>query len=147
QPAFGLRDTPGPTGLKEVTASGTSSFATDVVAGFAPYLFNDFIDGGVSVARPPAVAVGFPYVGARIVGIQNSSVTALTSFFFAASLDLKPSISIALAYVLRRTTELPAGYAVGSPYSGTELATVSGWGHGVAVIVNLTPEFFRIGGG
>ncbi len=132
----------------EIIAKSDSRFEFEFVAGYAPFIF-DMIRGkkgrryhNTSLRER---SLGFaPYIG---LGVINVARAADVEFFRSVHLGLEwepmPNFSIAITAVGRRVTRLQDGLHVGSPIAGSDVPTRERIAWGAAIVLNLTPEFFR----
>lgn len=124
----------------EVVATSRGGVDVELVVGFAPFLR----PGG----RPATGCVRIercfaPYVGVGIIAPRASGVDVLTSVHAGLEWEPVKTFSIAGTAAVRRVTRLADGVAVGSPTVGAP-PTTEGWGVGVGVVLNVSPEFFKV---
>ena len=138
----------GGSAVSEVVATANRDMNMEVVLGFAPYL--DGIFSGKLHGRNygSGFDIGLaPFVGIGIVSQGTNNLTAFRSFHAGAELEVGRNFSIAFTYVGRFVNELPAGVAVGSAVPDGTLSTHAALVSGYALVLNLSPEFFKFAGG
>ncbi len=127
-------------GQAEVAAVETGGYDLEVVAGFAAFL--DENGRGYSKHDFGNFA---PYLGLGVVAQgADGSFDFLKSVHLGVEWELTPTFSLASTLVLRRVTRLAPGVELGGPVQG-EVPTVTRQSVGVGFVLNVSPEFLRIG--
>ncbi|MFT7624079.1 MAG: hypothetical protein ACI9WU_003265, partial [Myxococcota bacterium] len=86
-----------------------------------------------------------PYVGIGVLSVTgDGAFDALKSIHVGVEWEPTSNFSIALTGVVRRVTRLAGGVTVGSPVTG-DVPTVTEPHFGLGVVINLSPDFFKIG--
>jgi hypothetical protein len=134
---------------------GTGAKAVVDVYSDLPMSFEPEIALGYSAFfRPRSYALGDPeslrvvdhvglYAGLGVVGADGVKVKALTSAYLGLEYEVKPDFGITLAAVLQRGEALNYPYAVGDRVPDGTALTRTVFRPGVALIINLSPAFFR----
>jgi hypothetical protein len=86
------------------------------------------------------------FLGFGAVSVGQAGVDFLKSLHLGLEWEVSPYLAIAVTGVLRRVDELAAGAVVGGP-AGMTIPTQSHYVPGAAVVVNITPSFFRFASG
>lgn len=126
----------------EIGATTFGHVNAEIVLGFAPYLF-DYLKTGEG---RPAITKGTglaPYFGIGLLNANGTGIELVKSIHLGLEYQFAPSFSLALTGVGRRVNRLPPGFTVGSPVTGT-VPTTTGFGLGVGLVLNFSPEFFKI---
>jgi hypothetical protein len=125
----------------------------EIVSAFAPYLLDVLFcpGGGRSYTGGCDWRIA-PYLGFGMLGAGTAqgNLQALTSFDAGLEFEFANSFSIALAFALRRTKALDAGYSIGSPVTpGMTIDDVTHdqWLPGAEVVVNASPAFLQFATG
>ena len=129
----------------EIVATGANKVDFELVLATAPYLFDYLLLDGPR----PAISAGprfAPYLGIGLVSVkadENAELAFLRSMYFGAELEFVPSFSVAGAVVIRKVSRLSASQHIGSPTTDG-VSTESTTGVGFGLVVNFSPEFFKI---
>ncbi len=84
------------------------------------------------------------YLGFGAVSFSGADIKFLKSLHLGAEFEIGPHLSIAVTGVLRRVDELALGEVGGpAPASPATVATRSTYEPGMAVVVNISPSFFK----
>lgn len=141
--AYGIRKAPGSM-IGSLVDNGASPFDAEVVAGYAPFVFN-WDDGGRSYGGRSQRSQNSiaPYIGLGLVSGSASGVSWLKSLYLGLEYELGANCSIAGALVLRRVDRLAYGLSVGDPVADGTTLTTSGYAGGFGVVLNFTPDFVK----
>lgn len=123
----------------------------ELVLGWAPFLqrggrlYEDPARGGPLPGRHNLA----PYFGLGVVAAGEdgeAAISLLRSAYLGLEWEPRRSTSLALTATVRRVDTLPEPLEVGGPAGGSTVTTVPRWMPGVAVVFNLSPEFFELAG-
>lgn len=124
-------------------AGGTRSLVdVDLVLGYSPYLD----PGGRGQNGCESAPFCFnPYFGVGIVGANGAgNLDWLKSIHLGVEWELTDTFAIGVTANLRRVSRLAPGFDVGEPIDGS-LPVRSAYVLGVGVVLNVSPEFLKIG--
>lgn len=134
------------TGQQSVAARSFGTVNAELVLGFAPFI--DFFRGGRGYSNwnnltrfPFGIS---PYVGIGVVNASQNSLEVFKSVYLGGEWEISGNFSIAVTWVGRRVTRLADGVSEGMPVPEGTVTTVTGFDYGWGVILNLSPDFFRI---
>lgn len=134
------------TGQQSVAAKSFGTVNAELVLGFAPFI--DFFRGGRGYSNwnnlsrfPFGIS---PYVGIGVVNASQNSLEVFKSIYLGGEWEISGNFSIAVTWVGRRVTRLADGVSEGMPVPEGTVTTVTGFDYGWGVILNLSPDFFRI---
>lgn len=133
-------------GQSAIAEKSFGNINAELVLGFAPFI--DFFRGGRGYSNwrnltrfPFGIS---PYVGLGIVNAGQNSLEVFKSVYLGAEWEISGNFSVAVTWVGRRVTRLADGYMVGSTPPGDAVPTVTGFDYGWGIVLNLSPDFFRI---
>ena len=137
----------GTTTPAKIALASDPKFNTDLVVGFAPYLFDLIACGGRSHTNG-AIGEGCnfyiaPYIGFGLAGQSGDTLKALTGLYLGAEVEFAPAFSLALTYAIRRVDSLSEGLAVGTEVGVDAKYITTTTGHGFGLVVNFSPEFLQ----
>jgi hypothetical protein len=119
----------------------SSKVPAELVIGYSQF-FDGLGDGRSYIDRQWYQRFGI-YVGVGVLGFSTSSIDFLKSMHVGFEFEISQSMSIALTAVGRRVNELADNIHVGAPVPSGGIPTQTGYVPGMAVILNITPSFFR----
>lgn len=128
----------------EIVASTGGRAEFELVAGYAPFLFDGRKGRSYHATTLRQRARRFaPYIGLGVLNVASpTGVDFFKSVHLGLEFELQRNLSIAVTAIARRVTELRPGYHVGSPV-GADVPTRERLAFGVGIVINLTPEFLR----
>jgi hypothetical protein len=139
---FEARTSPGST-QAEVVRTGYTP--VELVLGYSIY-FTGLCGPGRSYFTKQGVATQDShwgaYLGFGVVSVTSNSIDYLKSLHLGIEYEFSPYFALAVTGVIRRVDELAAGAQVGGP-AGNTIPTQSSYVPGVAVVLNISPSFFR----
>lgn len=129
----------------EVVATDQSAMNPEVVVGFSAYVWDMLHHGGRAYHSESRWwrLLPNPYLGVAILTQGTQGVQTLKSVYLGGDIEFFPQFSVAIAAVARRANRLAPGLQVGGPARPDQDLTVERWNWGVAVVVNVAPDFFR----
>lgn len=118
----------------------TGGYDLEIVAGFAA-----FLDKGGRGYSSHDYSRFAPYLGIGLLSQgADGEVDFLKSVHLGVEWELTPTFSLASTVVLRRVTRLAPGVALGGPVQG-DVPTVTRQSVGLGFVLNVSPEFLRVG--
>ncbi|HEX2685436.1 MAG TPA: hypothetical protein VHN14_02400 [Kofleriaceae bacterium] len=136
--------------VMEIIDHGSSAMATELVVGYAPYPQALWQGGRDYVRRYTWDSWRnrlAPYFGLGVASVTNSGegtrVRWLRSFYLGVEWEIVQSTSIAVAATWSRVDMLAKGLSVGGPVDKDTDILDSRSKLGVAIVLNLSPEFFK----
>lgn len=136
---FALRTAPG-SSQPEIVATNGGDMDAELVLGAAIFLEQ----GGRGYVVPSHNAKFAPYFGIGILDQTDNGLKLLRSVHLGLEYEFNAHFSIAVTVVGRRITRL-SGAELGDPVAmGGALPTETGFAFGGAVVINLTPDFFKL---
>lgn len=132
----------------EIVVDGGGWGHPELVLGWAPFLGREgriYEDPSRPGVRPGRHNLA-PYFGLGVLGLDGdaAALSLLSSAYLGVEWELRRSTSVALTAAVRRVDTLAWPFEVGGPADGDAVPTVSRWAPGLAVVFNLSPEFFEI---
>lgn len=126
---------------KEIAATSKQYVDAEFVLGYSPYIG---ARGYTTACYPHCFE---PYVGVGLLAQGSSSaLETLKSIHAGLEWEPTPNFAIALTGALRRVNRLADGYKIGAPV-GDDVPTQTKIEWGIGLVLNLSPEFFRIAKG
>lgn len=127
---------------REIVQKGSSVMDLDVVIGYSPYLD----EGGRAGSGCESAPFCFnPYFGLGLLSASSGGdLQWLKSVHLGVEWELTEAFAIGLTANLRRVERLARGFAPGYPVDG-EVPTDDKFVFGVGLVVNLSPEFLKVG--
>lgn len=127
---------------REIVATDESAMDLDVVLGYSPYLD----EGGRPAAGCENAPFCFnPYFGLGLLSASgDGELQWLKSVHLGVEWELTEAFAIGLTANLRRVERLAEGFRPGYPVEGN-VPTDDVFVFGVGVVINLSPEFLKIG--
>ncbi|GEM_PF-4429591 len=139
--AYGERD-----GVLVEQSPGGFQPDTRIVVGYAPF----FDPGGRSYTLGASEGLSLkpaPYVGLGVLDpasvVSSSALAFLDAVYVGAEVELATQFSVALAGALQAGEGLQPGVVLGREVNDETELTQRVYRPGVALVVNLSPEFFR----
>lgn len=74
----------------------------------------------------------------------QNSLAIFQSVYLGSEWEISGNFSVAGTWGGRQVTRLAGGYLVGSPPPSDAVPTVTGFDYGWGIVLNLSPDFFRI---
>jgi len=128
----------------EIVKSDESVMDLDVVLGYSPYLD---AGGRAATGCENAPFCFNPYFGLGLMSASgNGEIQWLKSVHLGFEWELSEAFAIGLTANLRRVERLAAGFRPGYPVDG-RVPTDDVFVFGMGIVVNLSPEFLKIGAG
>ena len=128
----------------EIIAEDDNIMDLDVVVGYSAYLD---AGGRPGIGCDAAPFCFNPYFGLGIMSASgDGDVDFLKSVHLGAEWEITPNFALALTANLRRVKRLGGDLKVGSPIAG-DIPTENRFAFGMGVVINLSPDFLRIGAG
>lgn len=129
---------------REIVASDDSVMDLDVVLGYSPYLDA----GGRAAGGCENAPFCFnPYFGLGLMSASsNGDLQWLKSVHLGVEWELTEAFAIGITANLRRVERLAKGFRPGYPVDGN-VPTDDVFVFGMGVVINLSPEFLKIGAG
>lgn len=137
--AFSGQALPG-SGQMEITTTDGGVLDSEIVIGAAA-----FLEEGGRTYFSGKRRHWAPYFG---IGVLNQTATGfetLKSLHLGAEYEISKQFSISFTLVGRRVTRLVDGLEVGDPINSATVPTRTGYEVGVGLVINLTPEFLKLG--
>ena len=131
---------------QEVVAQPGDPLNVDIVIGYSAF----FDANGRSARGCETAPFCFaPFVGLGLLSPTADGVTWLKSIHLGIEWELVPNFAIAVTGAVRRVDRLQEGYVVGGPVpNGLDgVPTREAWNVGLGVVLNLSPDFFKVAGG
>lgn len=127
---------------REIVEKGSSVMDLDVVIGYSPYLD----PGGRAGSGCESAPFCFnPYFGLGLLSASSGGdLQWLKSVHLGVEWELTEAFAIGLTANLRRVERLARGFAPGYPVDG-EVPTDDKFVFGVGLVINLSPEFLKVG--
>lgn len=139
---FEARTSPG---SAQAEVARTAYTPVELVLGYSVY-FTGLFGPGRSYFTKQGVATQDSswgaYLGFGVLSVTSNNVDYLKSLHLGIEYEFSPYFALAATGVLRRVDELAAGAQVGGP-AGNTIPTQSSYVPGVAVVLNISPSFFR----
>ena len=130
-------------GQYEIVSNESGPFDLEFVIGFAPFLER----GGRGYTSGSRFHFA-PFVGVGVLSMGGEGHAQwLKSIHLGLEWEPTPTFSIAFTGVLRRVTRLREGAILGGPTgsSDSDVPTATRHELGMAVVLNLSPDFFQFG--
>ena len=137
--AFSSQALPG-SGQMEITTTDGGVLDSELVIGAAA-----FLEEGGRTYYSGERRHWAPYFGIGILNQTTTGFEVLKSLHLGVEYEISKQFSISFTVVGRRVTRLVDGLEVGDPITATTVPTRTGYELGVGLIVNLTPEFLKLG--
>jgi hypothetical protein len=127
---------------REIVQQGSSVMDLDVVIGYSPYLDA----GGRSASGCESAPFCFnPYFGLGLLSASSGGdLQWLKSVHLGVEWELTEAFAVGLTANLRRVERLARGFSPGYPIDG-EVPTDDKFVFGVGLVINLSPEFLKVG--
>lgn len=127
---------------REIVQKGSSAMDLDVVIGYSPYLDAGGRAGSGCESAPFCFN---PYFGLGLLSASSGGdLQWLKSVHLGVEWELTEAFAIGVTANLRRVERLARGFAPGYPVDG-DVPTDDKFVFGVGLVVNLSPEFLKVG--